>query len=73
MGSRFVLFPTGPGPMTMTIAVANAFYDSSAFFWITEQVTSWNSDIRMKKVNFFKKNCMFLIFLPFFALQREGA
>ena len=39
MCSRFVLFPTGPGPMTMTIAVANAFYDSSAFLkWQEEQL-----------------------------------
>jgi acetolactate synthase-1/2/3 large subunit len=31
---------TGPGPMNLTIAVANAFYDSSAFLAITGQVTS---------------------------------
>lgn len=31
---------TGPGPMNMTIAVANAFYDSSAFLCITGQVTT---------------------------------
>jgi acetolactate synthase I/II/III large subunit len=31
---------TGPGPMNMTIAVANAFYDSSAFLAFTGQVTS---------------------------------
>jgi len=29
---------TGPGPMNMMIAVANAFYDGSAFFLITGQV-----------------------------------
>jgi len=26
-----------------------------------------------KKVNFFQKNCILLIFLPFFTLLREGA
>lgn len=31
---------TGPGPMNLTIAVANAFYDSSAFLAITGQVTT---------------------------------
>ena len=29
---------TGPGPLNMTISVANAFYDNSAFFVITGQV-----------------------------------
>ena len=29
---------TGPGPMNMMIATANAFYDNSAFFLITGQV-----------------------------------
>lgn len=29
---------TGPGPLNMTIAVANAFYDNSAFWLITGQV-----------------------------------
>ena len=29
---------TGPGPMNMMIAVANAYYDNSAFFLITGQV-----------------------------------
>ncbi len=33
-----VYVSTGPGPMNMTIAVANAFYDSSAFLCITGQV-----------------------------------
>ncbi len=31
---------TGPGPMNLTIAIANAFYDSSAFLVITGQVTT---------------------------------
>ncbi len=31
---------TGPGPMNLTIAIANAFYDSSAFLAITGQVTT---------------------------------
>src|SRR5208337_3521903 len=31
---------TGPGPMNITIALANAFYDSSAFLAITAQVTT---------------------------------
>jgi len=31
---------TGPGPMNLTIALANAFYDSSAFLAITGQVTT---------------------------------
>ena len=31
---------TGPGPMNFTIAVANAFYDSSAFLAMTGQVTT---------------------------------
>lgn len=31
---------TGPGPMNFTIAVANAFYDSSAFLAFTGQVTT---------------------------------
>ncbi len=31
---------TGPGPMNLTIAVANAFYDSSAFLVVTGQVTT---------------------------------
>jgi acetolactate synthase-1/2/3 large subunit len=35
-----VYVSTGPGPMNMTIAVANAFYDSSAFLCITGQVTT---------------------------------
>jgi acetolactate synthase I/II/III large subunit len=36
---------TGPGPMNMMIAVANAYYDGSAFFLITGQVptTQFNS------------------------------
>lgn len=36
---------TGPGPMNMMIATANAFYDNSAFFLITGQVptTQFNS------------------------------
>ncbi|MBI4775741.1 MAG: thiamine pyrophosphate-binding protein [Deltaproteobacteria bacterium] len=35
-----VYVSTGPGPMNMMIAVANAFYDSSAFLCITGQVTT---------------------------------
>jgi len=31
---------TGPGPMNLTIALANAFFDSSAFLAITGQVTT---------------------------------
>ncbi len=31
---------TGPGPMNLTIAIANAFFDSSAFLAITGQVTT---------------------------------
>ena len=34
-----VYVSTGPGPMNLTIALANAFYDSSAFLAITGQVT----------------------------------
>jgi hypothetical protein len=38
---------TGPGPMNMMIAVANAYYDGSAFFLITGQVptTQFNSGL----------------------------
>jgi len=35
-----VYVSTGPGPMNLTIALANAFYDSSAFLAITGQVTT---------------------------------
>jgi acetolactate synthase-1/2/3 large subunit len=35
---------TGPGPMNMMIAVANAFYDGSAFFLITGQVPTTQFD-----------------------------
>lgn len=35
---------TGPGPMNMMIAVANAFYDNSAFFVITGQVPTTQFD-----------------------------
>jgi acetolactate synthase-1/2/3 large subunit len=35
-----VYVSTGPGPMQLTIAIANAFYDSSAFLAITGQVTT---------------------------------
>ena len=35
---------TGPGPMNMMIAVANAFYDNSAFFLITGQVPTTQID-----------------------------
>src|SRR5262249_37432616 len=31
---------TGPGPMLLTVAIANAFYDSSAFVAITGQVAT---------------------------------
>ena len=31
---------TGPGPMLLTVAMANAFYDSSAFIAITGQVAT---------------------------------
>ena len=38
------------------------------------QEKTLNSDIRIKKkVNFFLKNCILLISLPFFTLLREGA
>ena len=35
---------TGPGPMLLTVAMANAFYDSSAFIAITGQVATSQYD-----------------------------
>ena len=35
---------TGPGPMLLTVAMANAFYDSSAFIAITGQVATQQYD-----------------------------
>ena len=46
---------TGPGPMLLTAAVANAFYDSSALIAITGQVatTQYDSGALQEEYRFF--------------------
>ncbi|MCS7007348.1 MAG: thiamine pyrophosphate-binding protein, partial [Thermoleophilia bacterium] len=47
---------TGPGPMLLTCALANAFYDSSAFLAITGQVatTQYDSGALQEEYRFFQ-------------------
>ena len=37
---------TGPGPMLLTVAMGNAFYDSSAFIAITGR---WRRTVRLRR------------------------
>ncbi len=55
---------TGPGPMNMMIAVANAFYDYSAFFLITGQVPTTQFDSGALQDDYRFKGDMSSFFAP---------
>lgn len=55
---------TGPGPMNMMIAVANAYYDCSAFFMITGQVPTTQFDTGALQDDYRHKGDVSGIFAP---------